>query len=356
MDERAYELLRTSVKRFNEWKANQPTAVELVEAPLAGLSLAKADLSQVNMKGADLSGADLSGANLTGAVMYRVKAAGALLLRCRLDEVYAAESDFTAADLSQARATSANFSRALLQRARLDHARLLDVRFDEADLSEASLVGALLVRTAIPSNDVNMRDAVIENGSRTPRLPSVDFQWIAEDAMTFAIGQWTPRPELPDEKVSTFVRNLRKMARGDDETIKGFGKLIAGLVRSHHRLSVCDSIVCVPSSNAEKTDDPVKAVVSEASRITGLRDGTNWLIRHKSAMPSGLLSLFSDEGKHLDTIRVAHPEVVEGRTVLLFDDFLDTGCSFRACRHLLLAAGAKQVFCVALARRLPREV
>lgn len=356
MNEKALELLRSSVKRFNDWKSYQVDPVELVGAPLAGLRLHRAELSNVDLKGADLRGTDLSGANLQSAVLYQAQAQGAILTRCRMDEAYAAEADLAEADLSQVRATNANFSRASLQRACLDHARLLDVRFEGANLDDASLFSALLVRTPLPSRRVNLKEAVVETGSRTPSLPSVDFQWISEDGRMFAIGQWTPRPDLADDRIPTFVLKLRKMARNDAEVIKHFARVLAGLTRAHHRLSACDTVACVPRSNPEATEaDPVRSVAEGVVGATGLRDGTGWLIRHKAVLQSGLLSLFADEGKHLDSIKVAHSDLVQGRTILLVDDFVATGCSFRACRHLLLAAGAREVFCLAIARRISGE-
>jgi len=356
VDQHALDLLRKSVKRFNEYKACLASAVDLESADLAGRNLRNADLAGADLRAADLSGADLSGANLKEASLYRARASGAILSRCRLDDAYLAEADLADADLTQVRATGANLSRAVLRRARLDHARFIDAKLDGADLQDASFRGALLVRTPLPKgHNANLKDAVIETSHRTPELPGVDFQWIDEDGATFAIGAWKPQPDAPDDQVPQFVRKLRAMAKGDPDTLKEFAKVVRGIVRKHHRLSAVDAIACVPSSNPGKADDPVKAFAEEVARATGLRDGTGWLFRHKLVLPSGFLSLGGDEAKHIDSVKVIHNEVVEGRTILLLDDFIVTGCSFRACRHLLLAAGAKQVFCLALARRLSSE-
>lgn len=362
LNSQAYDLLRGSVSRFNAWKAEWKSLhgdepVELEGAALSGTRLAGADLSHAILKEADLSGADLSGANLDGAVLYRSKAGGACLARCRLADAYLSDAFLEGADLSQVRAANTNFAHARLKGARFDHARLIDACFDDADLSGASFVGSLLVRISL-SDDVlatsDFREAVIEKGPRTPTIPSVDFRWISDDASMFAIGQWTPRPEQTDDEVPQFVRNLRRFNRKDPEVMKVFAKLITGLVKSHHRLSACECITVVPSSKVDTVDYPTGILAQEVAKVAGIRDGSGWLIRHKNVLPSMLLS-FASESKHLDSVKVAHPDLVSGRTVLLLDDFLDSGCSFRACRHLLLAAGAKKVFCLGLARRLPRE-
>ena len=350
------------MSRFNAWKAewkslHGETSVELEGASLAGVRLAGADLSHVILTQADLSGADLSGANLEGAVLYHAKAPGACFARCRLSEAYFSDAVLEQADLSQVRAVKTSFKHARLQGARFDHARLIDASFEDADVTGASFVGALLVRIDLPEavmGTLDLKEAVIEKGPRTPTIPSVDFRYISDDAGIFAIGQWTPRPEQTDDEVPQFVRNLRRFNRMDPEVMKVFAKLITGLVKSHHRLCACDCIVVVPSSKVDTTEYPTGVLAQEVARVAGIRDGSGWLIRHKNVLPSGLLS-FANESKHLDSVKVAHPDVVAGRTVLLLDDFLDSGCSFRACRHLLLAAGARKVFCLGLARRIPRE-
>lgn len=353
-DPQAIEQLEKSVKRWNEWKSVRPGAIDLEGAKLAGMKLAGADLTGVNLKEADLSGSDLAGANLQNAVLYRVTAPGAIFARCRLDDAYAADANFEGADLTQIRATNVNFSRSNLRGARLDHAKLLNVTFDEADVTDARMVGALLVGTELPAGsaaNVDLREAVVEAGKNLPTLPSVDFKWISDDGLMFTIGRWIPRPEASDDEVSQFVLNLRKFNRGDAEVTKGFAKLIARLSRRHHLLAPCDTVCNVPASKTEDVENAVTTLSHMVAEMAGIRDGTGWLVRHKTVLPAGFLSIGTNEGKHLDSVRVAHNDLVAGRTVLLLDDFIDTGSTMRACRHLLYAVGAKRVLCLALALR-----
>ena len=353
-DSQAIELLGRSVKRWNEYKSVRPGAIDLEGASLAGARLSGADLSGVNLKEADLSGADLSGANLQNAVLYKTAARGATLARCRLDDAYAADADFEGADLSQVRATRVNFARSNLRGARLDHARLLEVSFEQADLTDARLVGALLVNTEIPAaaaSTVDLKEAVVETTKTLPALPSVDFKWISDDGLMFTIGRWIPRPEASDDEVPQFVLNLRKFNRGDAEVTKGFAKLIARLSRRDHLLAACDTVCSIPASKTENVETPVTTLSHMVAEMASIRDGTGWLVRHKTVLPAGFLSIGTNEGKHLDSVRVAHGDLAAGRTILLLDDFIDTGSTMRACRHLLYAVGAKRVLCLALALR-----
>ncbi len=48
--------------------------------------------------------------------------------------------------------------------------------------------------------------------------------------------------------------------------------------------------------------------------------------------------------------RAADPELVDGKRVLLIDDIVTTGSTLSECAKTLLAAGAKEVLCAAVAR------
>lgn len=50
-----------------------------------------------------------------------------------------------------------------------------------------------------------------------------------------------------------------------------------------------------------------------------------------------------------------HPEVVEGRRVVLVDDILTTGATLQACAKVLLAAGAESVSALTVAYRAPGQ-
>jgi len=51
----------------------------------------------------------------------------------------------------------------------------------------------------------------------------------------------------------------------------------------------------------------------------------------------------------LGAYRVIQPELVQGKRVLLLDDIITTGATVSECARVLLTAGAKEVYCAAVA-------
>lgn len=54
--------------------------------------------------------------------------------------------------------------------------------------------------------------------------------------------------------------------------------------------------------------------------------------------------------KNVEQSMIAHPELVEGRVCVVVDDVTTTGATLSEAKRALLAAGARRVHCVALAR------
>lgn len=53
---------------------------------------------------------------------------------------------------------------------------------------------------------------------------------------------------------------------------------------------------------------------------------------------------------HLNTIEITDLNVIKDKNILLLDDVMTSGSSFKACSSLLKENGAKKVFCLALAK------
>jgi predicted amidophosphoribosyltransferase len=113
-----------------------------------------------------------------------------------------------------------------------------------------------------------------------------------------------------------------------------------------------DSVLCAVPSHAPGGDGEVREL---ARRLAGRRDrrtdATACLVRHTK------IQKLSEGGcrrpeMHLRSIRVEQADLIRGRDVILIDDVTTTGNSFKACRQLLLDAGAASVHCVALSKTM----
>lgn len=111
-----------------------------------------------------------------------------------------------------------------------------------------------------------------------------------------------------------------------------------------------DFAVCVvPSHDPAKGRGPLHEL---AARLTGKdkrTDASSCLVRHKLIQK---LATGGSRAKqvHFDSIRVEHPELVNGKAVLLLDDVTTTGGSIEGCMALLRAAGATEVRALCLGR------
>ena len=64
---------------------------------------------------------------------------------------------------------------------------------------------------------------------------------------------------------------------------------------------------------------------------------------------SGMKDFSARRANVLGVYRVIDPENLRGKRVLLLDDIITTGATVSECARTLLTAGAKEVYCVAVA-------
>ncbi len=107
------------------------------------------------------------------------------------------------------------------------------------------------------------------------------------------------------------------------------------------KLDVDFAIAVVPSHDPAKTTSGLKNVAHKLAANDRI-DATNCLIRVKR------IDKLAHGGNrsieiHLDTIKVQNKDLIEGRDVLLLDDIKTSGNSLRACKQLLVEAGAARV-------------
>ena len=118
-----------------------------------------------------------------------------------------------------------------------------------------------------------------------------------------------------------------------------------------------DCILPVPASSKKRGYNVPERMALPLARAVGVPVVTDALTRARSTRRQEGLSLDERLANVAGAFRVARPEAVEGKRILLVDDVLTTGATASACAQALLDAGAQSVFAVALATvEFPRPV
>ena len=105
----------------------------------------------------------------------------------------------------------------------------------------------------------------------------------------------------------------------------------------------------VPASSKKRGYNVPERMAQPLARAVGVPVVTDALTRARSTRRQEGLSLDERLANVAGAFRVARPEAVEGKRILLVDDVLTTGATASACAQALLDAGAQSVFAVALA-------
>jgi predicted amidophosphoribosyltransferase len=111
------------------------------------------------------------------------------------------------------------------------------------------------------------------------------------------------------------------------------------------------ALVTVPSHDPQKQINGIRELAQRICIDDPRFDATEVLVRAK---PVEKLAMGGDRNtdNHLKSIVVKSPHLIRGRRILLLDDVVSTGNSLRACKQLLLSAGARAVHCAALAKTI----
>lgn len=107
-------------------------------------------------------------------------------------------------------------------------------------------------------------------------------------------------------------------------------------------------IAVVPSHDPAAGISGIHQLAQALARQSRI-DATECLVRFRK-IPKLATGGSRSVARHMSSIRVEHPEIIQGREVLLLDDVTTSGNSLVACRLLLLKAGAARVKYMALGR------
>jgi hypoxanthine phosphoribosyltransferase len=155
---------------------------------------------------------------------------------------------------------------------------------------------------------------------------------------TFYLGVYQPMTgECDNFNFTQYSSGIWDLKKCEPSTIEAFTQYIASNLGNDF-----DCLAVVPSHHYGIDNSGIKALSKEISRRKKLVDTTSCLIRHKAIERLATGGNRNIE-THLTSIKVVNKELIEGKKVLLLDDVSTTGNSLKACKQLLIQAGAKTV-------------
>lgn len=148
-------------------------------------------------------------------------------------------------------------------------------------------------------------------------------------------GDWT--------NYDTYSGKLLDLKEKKNSGINYFFNRVEPLIRKEVAL------VTVPSHDPQKDINGIRELAQRICIDDPRTDATEVLVRQKPVVKLAHGGNRSADN-HLKSIIVKSPQLIRGKLVLLLDDVVSTGNSLRACKKLLLAAGARAVHCAALGK------
>ena len=109
------------------------------------------------------------------------------------------------------------------------------------------------------------------------------------------------------------------------------------------------AVAVVPSHDPWLAETPIRLLAQALAADNSRTDATACLLRH-TKIQRIVYGGHSSPYLHRTTIRLEHPELVQGKRVLLLDDIAKSGQSLLACRIMLYDAGATVVQAACLGR------
>lgn len=162
------------------------------------------------------------------------------------------------------------------------------------------------------------------------------------------IAGWTALWYYKDKARQSLLRykfnNLRSYA-------DAYGRLLA-MRLMNDEMTDFDILTWIPVGKKrlrKRGYDQVRLIAYAVGRELGVKPVPT-LIKHRDTPPqSGIKDAAQRRANVLGAYRCTAPQLVAGKRILLLDDIITTGATASECARVLLTAGAREVFCAAVA-------
>lgn len=150
------------------------------------------------------------------------------------------------------------------------------------------------------------------------------------------------------DKITNTLLNLKHSEpRRRAPAVKFFSKVLTNTNITSLLDSEIKAFCIVPSHTANHVSQGLVDLLTNI-RVQYEFQNTDNLLRRTKTILKAATGGPRNQQVHIDSIVVTDADQVRGKTVYLFDDITTTGSSLKACKSLLLAAGASRVVMIAL--------
>lgn len=144
---------------------------------------------------------------------------------------------------------------------------------------------------------------------------------------------------------------LRYKFSGRRSYAPAFGRLLALKLQKEHLedFDVLTWVPLAPIRRMQRGYDQVALLADAVGKELGITPVKTLRKVRNTPPQSGIGDAARRRANVLGAYKITDPELVRGKRILILDDVITTGATVSECARVLLTAGAKEVFCAALA-------